>query len=70
MKNNSTPFAQDRLISKQQAADFLCVSVRTIERMVSGRELTIQKVMGCVRLRLSEVMKFAGIENQATPSPS
>lgn len=54
--------APDRLISKQQAADILSVSVRTVERMISSGKLTIQKVMGCVRLRLSQVLQSAGID--------
>lgn len=68
MNNNPMPLIHDRLISKQQAADILSVSVRTIERMISNGKLTIQKVMGCVRLRLSQVLQYAGIDNPLTSS--
>ena len=54
----------DRLVTKREAAGMLRVSVRTVERVISSGKLTIQKVRGCVRLRLSQVMQFAGIESE------
>lgn len=58
----------DRLVSKREAADMLSVSVRTVERDVSAGKLTIQKVRGCVRLRLSQVMQLAGIQSELNTS--
>ena len=50
----------DRLVSKREASEQLGVSVRTLEREINAGRLTKQKVRGCVRLRLSQVMQFAG----------
>jgi len=54
----------DRLIAKREAAAKLGVSVRTVERLISGGILHAQKLGGCVRLRLSEVLRAAGIETE------
>lgn len=60
----------DRLVSKRETAGLLGVSVRTLERMISAGQLSILKVRGCVRLRLSQVLHLAGIENPLTSSKS
>ena len=60
----------DRLVSKREAAGLFGVSVRTLERMISAGQLSILKVRGCVRLRLSQVLRLAGIENPLTSSQS
>ena len=44
-----------KLVTKQQAADTLAVSTRTIERMVSAGQLTRIKVRGAVRFRLDHI---------------
>jgi hypothetical protein len=53
---------QDRLISKREAAGILGVSIRTVERAVSHGSISIRKIRGCVRLLLSEVLIFGGIQ--------
>jgi excisionase family DNA binding protein len=58
----------DRLISKREVAGILGVSVRTVERMVSASEIAVIKVRGAVRLRLSDVLKQAGIKSELNPS--
>ena len=45
----------------------LSVSVRTVERMIACGDLPMQKVRGCVRLRLSQVLHRAGITNELVP---
>lgn len=57
-----TPGA-DRLITKKETARILGVTVRTVERLVSDGKLSVRKIRGCVRLVLSQVLKFAGIES-------
>lgn len=57
----------DRLITKREAAERLGVSVRTVERLVVVETLQIQKLGGCVRLRLSQVLRAAGIESETIP---
>ena len=59
----------DRLVSKREAAGVLGVSVRTVERLVSAGSLHIQKVRGCVRLRFSQVMRVAGIDQPEISKP-
>ena len=54
----------DRLIAKREAAARLGISVRTVERLISGGKLHAQKLGGCVRLRLSQVLQVAGIESE------
>jgi len=61
---SSTAPGYDRLISKREAAGILGVSVRTVEKLISDGKLHAQKVGGCVRLRLSQVLQFAGIESE------
>lgn len=60
----------DRLITKQEAAGILGVTVRTIERLVSDGKLSVRKIRGCVRLVLSQVQRFAGIEVVSTSQSS
>lgn len=52
----------DRLISKREAAGILGVSIRTLERAISSGAISIRKIRGCVRLLLSEVLYFGGIQ--------
>lgn len=52
----------DRLISKREAAGILGVSIRTVERAISHGSISIRKIRGCVRLLLSEVLFFGGIQ--------
>lgn len=66
---SSTAPGLDRLVSKREAAGILGASVRTVERLVSAGSLQIQKVRGCVRLRISHVMRVAGIEQPETSRP-
>ena len=54
----------DRLIVKREAAERLGVSVKTVERLIAGGTLHVQKLGGCVRLRLSQVLRVAGIETE------
>ena len=63
MKTEVHSLTPDRLVSKTFAAEILGVSVRTIERLISSRQLTKNKVLGCVRLRLGDVLRVAGIQN-------
>lgn len=63
MKNQSmNEFEGDRLISKREAAGILGVCIRTVERAVSAGELSIRRIRGCVRLLLSEVLRFGGLQ--------
>jgi excisionase family DNA binding protein len=39
----------DRLLTKRQAAELLCISVRTLDRMRSTGEIQATKVRGGVR---------------------
>ncbi|MES2659207.1 MAG: helix-turn-helix domain-containing protein [Verrucomicrobiota bacterium] len=60
----------DRLITKPEAAERLGVKVRTVERLIAAGELQKQKIAGCVRLRLSQVLSLSGIEiEMITPQP-
>lgn len=61
MTHNPIPIAADKLVSKPQAAEILGVSVRTIEREINAGHLTKKKVRGCVRLHLSQVLRFADL---------
>ena len=54
----------DRLIVKREAAERLGVSVKTVERLIARGTLHAQKLGGCVRLRLSQVLRVAGIETE------
>jgi len=54
----------DRLVTKREAAEMMRVSVRTLERDVSAGKLRIQKIRSCVRLRLSDVRRLAGIQSE------
>ena len=49
------PTNTDRLLRKKEAAALLACSVRTIERAASTGRLTLVRVLGGVRIRLSEV---------------
>lgn len=57
----------DRLINKREAAERLGVNVRSVERLIAAGILQKQKIGGCVRLRLSQVLKLSGIENEMIP---
>lgn len=64
MKNQCIhEFSGDRLISKREAAGILGVSIRTLERAISHGSISIRKIRGCVRLLLSEVLLFGGIQS-------
>lgn len=64
MKNqNVSELSGDRLISKREAAGLLGVSIRTVERTISHGSISIRKIRGCVRLLLSEVLLFGGIQH-------
>jgi hypothetical protein len=63
MKNqNINELSGDRLISKREAAGILGVSIRTLERAISHGAISVRKIRGCVRLLLSEVLLFGGIQ--------
>lgn len=53
----------DRLVSKADAAKIGGVSVRTLEREISAGRIKKRKMRGCVRLRLSDVWRWAGLES-------
>ena len=68
MKTNPKSPESDKLLSKQQAAEILGVSVRTVEREINAGNLVKQKVRGCVRLPLSRVLGLAGLNlNPVSP---
>jgi excisionase family DNA binding protein len=46
-------------VSKKEAAGLLGLSVRTIERLLASGRLTKIKVLGAVRIRLSELEQIA-----------
>jgi DNA-binding transcriptional MocR family regulator len=63
VKNQSmNELTGDRLISKREAAGILGVSIRTVERAISQGSISIRKIRGCVRLLLSEILLFGGIQ--------
>ncbi|MES2661058.1 MAG: helix-turn-helix domain-containing protein [Verrucomicrobiota bacterium] len=71
MKNNTSTTQRgasliapgtDRLITKPEAAERLGVRVRTVERLIAAGKLQKQKIGGCARLRLSQVLNLSGIK--------
>jgi hypothetical protein len=54
----------EKLLSKQETADFLGVSVRTVEREISAGRLMKQKIRGCIRVRFSQVFSLSGLNSQ------
>ena len=63
----------DKLISKQDAADILGVSVSTVERLIADGDLPMYKIRGQCRLMTSDVRTYiAGcrrVAAKATPVP-
>jgi excisionase family DNA binding protein len=56
------------LITKSDAADVLCVSVRTIERLISSGRLPLVHVEGAARLRVSDLEAYVqGLEAESGP---
>jgi excisionase family DNA binding protein len=45
----------DKLLRKNQVAELLACSLRTVDRLVAARRLTRVKVLGGTRFRLSDV---------------
>ena len=60
----------EKLLSKQETADFLGVSVRTVEREISAGRLTKQKIRGCIRVRLSQVLSLSGLNSHPVGMPT
>lgn len=58
------PPETDRLITKREAAKIVGFSVKWVERRIGEGVLKAQKMGRSVRLRLSDVLKFAGIESE------
>jgi excisionase family DNA binding protein len=48
----------DRLLTKQQAADLLSVSVRTLDRMRSTGEIQATRVRGSVRFAPDAIERY------------
>jgi excisionase family DNA binding protein len=57
----------DRLIDKQEAAEIFGFSVKWVERRIAEGALIAQTFGRSVRLRLSDVLKFARIESEIIP---
>lgn len=51
---------EPKLLNKRQASEILGISTRTLDRIVSARDLAKVKIRGAVRFRLSDVLKLAG----------
>jgi excisionase family DNA binding protein len=49
---------KERLLRKNEVAELLACSTRTIDRLVSVGRLTAIKILGGVRFRLSEVQSL------------
>jgi len=47
-----------RLVTVKEAAKLLCVSVRTVWRMIADGELTPFRFRRCTRLLLAEVLSY------------
>ena len=56
---------KQELISKQDAALIMGVSVRSVERLISRGMLEKIKILGAVRIKLSDVKKLIGEEVSA-----
>jgi excisionase family DNA binding protein len=46
---------EEKLLRKKQVAEMLACSVRMVERLVASGALTVVKIRGAVRFRLSDV---------------
>jgi hypothetical protein len=53
--NNNSP---DQLVTKKQAGSMLSMSLRSIDRLMAAGILDRVKVLGAVRVRLSQVLKI------------
>lgn len=64
----------DKLISKQDAADMLGVSVSTVERLIADGDLPMYKIRGQCRLMTSDIKTYiAGcrrVAAKAAPVPA
>jgi excisionase family DNA binding protein len=49
---------EDRLVSKKEAARVLGMSVRSVERLIARGLLRVVRILGAVRIRLSDVRKL------------
>jgi len=47
-----------RLLTPEEAADFLSVSVRTIKRLVTENSVQAIRIRGSMRFRLEDLMTF------------
>ena len=47
-----------RLLTPEEAADFLSVSVRTIKRLVTEGSVQAIRIRGSMRVRLEDLMTF------------
>lgn len=56
---------EDRLLTAQEVADFLGLSLGTVRNMVSARRLTVVRISRkCVRIRLSTLERFVASKEQ------
>ena len=60
----------DKLISKQDAADMLGVSVKTVERMIADGDLPMYKIRGQCRLMTSDIKTYRRVAAKAAPVPA
>jgi len=58
--------AKHTLLTKKQAAESLTVSVRSIDRMISKQELCAIKVLGSIRIPLTEIENHIDKQLNAT----
>ena len=56
----------DKLISKQDAADMLGVSVKTVERMIADGDLPMYKIRGQCRLMTNDIKTYIADESGIT----
>lgn len=49
----------EALITKQEASDFLKVSIKTIDKMVSMKTIPYFKIGACVRFKKGELQRWA-----------
>lgn len=57
MKDNKTP-ARPEFITRQQVADWLTVSIQTVDKLLRNKVLNAYRVGRCVRLRREEVLAY------------
>jgi len=50
----------DILMTRKEAADFLCCSVRNVDRLVAKGRLVKVIDKGCVRIRRSSLLRYKG----------